>query len=647
MKPPLKRLLTQHINQLLRPAVARLCQQEVLAAAALQEAAQGFHLARPRGDRHGDFASNAALTLIKHARGGINPRQLATRLVAEFARLDVADKSAAAQWLEKSEVAGPGFINFFIADHAYRALIDPIRRAGATYGRSDIGAGQRVLLEFVSANPTGPLHVGHGRGAAYGDATARVLRAAGYQVHCEYYVNDAGRQVDILALSVWLRYLEVCAPAAKSTADSPPTCAAESAESAESHPNSPATSAESADFPAGAYHGAYIRDLAAGLHAAHGHAFAADPAAVFADLPAEPEARLDALIARCKTMLGKRAYAIVHAHGCDSQVADIRDDLRQFGVCFEGWFSERSLLENGDIERALAALQDAGHSYQKDGAVWFRATDFGDEKDRAVRRSNGAHTYFAADIAYHFNKGERGFDQLVNIFGADHHGYAKRITASFEALGHRAETLRVLLVQFATLYRGGVKAQMSTRSGDFVTLRELRQEVGNDAARFFYAARKNDQHMDFDLDLAKTQSADNPVYYIQYAHARICSVFRQLQDKNLPTLPSLGESAPAASAASAESPDYGLLSEPHELDLMRNLARYPEVVEQAAGAYEPHQVAYYLRELAGDFHVYYNAHPFLSSAAAVRLARLGLIDAVRQVLAGGLELLGVSAPARM
>ena len=588
--------MKQHLKHLLAQAVDELCRQGVLqqgAQAQVQAQAQErpIHIERTRNPRHGDFASNLAMVLAKPLGG--NPRALAEQLVAAL---------PASGLLEKTEIAGAGFINFFLSPAACRAVIDDIRQAGEQYGFSSVGAGRTVLVEFVSANPTGPLHVGHGRGAAYGDTVARLLCAVGYEVQREYYVNDAGRQMDILALSVWLRYLELCA------------------------------AANAMAFPENAYRGDYVRELAADLHRKHGVALVAD--ASFVELPEDPEARIDALIERCKSALGKADYRTVFEHGCDTLVAQIRADLLQFGVCFERWFSERSLLQGGDIKRAIARLEKNGHIYQKDGATWFRACDFGDEKDRAVLRSDGSHTYFASDIAYHFNKGERGFDVLLNVFGADHHGYAKRIGAAFEALGFDGERLQVRLVQFAALYRGGKKVAMSTRAGEFVTLRELREEVGVDAARFFYVSRKNDQHMDFDLDRAKAQSADNPVYYIQYAHARICSVFRQLPEKNIP-------------GPREVAPDYELLVEPGEFDLMKTLLRFPEVVEQAAAGFEPHLLAYYLRDLANDFHAYYNAHPFLSSEAHLRLARLGLIDATRQVIANGLELLGVNAPQKM
>lgn len=584
MKHPLERLLAQAVAELHRRGALQ------------QDAAALVQVQRTRDPRHGDFASNLALVLAKPAAA--DPRQLAADLIGALPASDC---------VEKVEIAGPGFINFFVSRAAWRGVIGDIRAAGAAYGHSAIGGGRAALVEFVSANPTGPLHVGHGRGAAYGDAVARLLSAVGYRVRREYYINDAGRQMDILALSVWLRYLEQGGAASGGLGGA---------------------------FPANGYQGAYVRALAADLRRDHGGAFEAGAGTagrLFAGLPEDGEARIDEMITRCKSALGE-TYRALFEHACATLVERIRDDLVQFGVRFDHWFSERTLVEGGDIKRAIATLAERGHIYEKDGATWFRATDFGDQKDRAVLRADGSHTYFAADIAYHFNKGERGFDILLNVLGADHHGYAGRVAAAFEALGFERERLQMRLVQFAALYRGREKVQMSTRTGEFVTLQELREEVGVDAARFFYVSRKNDQQMDFDLDLARKQSADNPVYYIQYAHARICSVFRQSRDKGLPD---------------ADAPDYRRLTESGEFELMRALSRFPEVVEQAAGGFEPHLVAYYLRDLAHDFHAYYNAHPFLSSEAGLRSARLGLIDAVRQVLANGLRLLGVGAPDKM
>ena len=583
--------MKQRIESLLSHALQTIIENDLISGVSFEEAASAVHIERARDASHGDFASNVALVLAK--RVGSKPRDLAEQIVQAIPK--AAD-------VEMVSIAGPGFINFKLTQSSWLGLIDEIRKAADLYGKSDLGAGQRVLLEFVSANPTGPLHVGHGRGAAYGDALARVLRAAGFEVESEYYVNDAGRQMDILALSVWLRYLQ-------------------------------RKNVETGFTPSG-YQGDYVKEIAATLDNEIGDRLNSVPDNLFEDLPDDADASVDLLVSRCKDALGEEGYKTLFDHGCEALVADIRQDLSEFGVNFERWFSERSLVTSGSMRKSIEVLENNGHVYEKEGAKWFRATDFGDEKDRVVMRANGTHTYFATDLAYHFDKGERGYDRLLDIFGADHHGYVKRIKASFQALGHAPEKLDILLVQFAVLYRGKEKVSMSTRGGEFVTLRELREEVGNDAARFFYALRKPDQHMDFDLDLAKSKSSENPVYYVQYAHARICSVFKQITEKGMDT--------PATS-----QPDYALLVEDREFALLQSLSRFPEVVESAAKSLEPHQIAYYLRDLATAFHGYYNAHPFLSSEPDLRLARLGLIDATRQVIANGLELLGVSAPEQM
>ncbi len=578
--------MRNEVCQLLRDALASLIRQGVLPASADIP----IQLERARKAGYGDYASNLAMVLAK--RAGLKPRDLAEQLCANF---------PASSLVVRSEVAGPGFINLFLAADAYQQLPVQIRTQGEAYGTSSDGAGQRVMVEFVSANPTGPLHVGHGRGAAYGDALARVLRAAGYDALSEYYINDAGRQMDILALSVWLRYLEL--------------------------------SGETVSFPPAAYQGDYVFDIAATLHREDGEKYRSDATALLSSLPDDDDQALDTLISRARSVLGDPGFVRVHTLASETLVADIRADLTSFGVEYQTWYSERSLIDSGAVQRAIDDLKEGDFLYQ-DGDAWgFRSSNFGDEKDRVVLRANGNHTYFATDIAYHRDKVARGFDHVINIWGADHHGYIKRVKASLSALGIDQASLTVLLVQFAILYRGGEKVSMSTRSGDFVTLRELREDVGRDAARFFYALRKPDQHMDFDLDLAKSQSSDNPVYYVQYAHARICSVFRQLDEKGIQI--NLAEA------------NHGLLIEPRESDLLHKLSRYPEIVESAARAYEPHQVAYYLRELANDFHTYYNAHPFIAAESDLRLARLSLIDAVRQVLANALALLGVTAPERM
>jgi arginyl-tRNA synthetase len=488
-------------------------------------------------------------------------------------------------------------------------VITDILTQGGNYGRSDLGKGQRVQVEFVSANPTGPLHVGHGRGAAYGAAVADLLQAVGFAVHREYYVNDAGRQMDILATSVWLRYLEL--------------------------------GGETFEFPANGYQGDYVQDIAATLRREQGDAYHHTTAEVFADLPADApaggdkEEYIDALIARTRQLLGDNRYRFVFELGLNTILDDIRDDLALFGVNYETWYSERSLVESGAVNRAIERLRHTEHVYEQNGALWFRSTDYGDEKDRVLVRDNGQATYFASDIAYHMDKLERGFARVIDIWGADHHGYVPRVKAALQALGDDPARLDVLLVQFAVLYRGGEKMQMSTRSGEFVTLRQLRKEVGKDAARYFYVMRKCEQHMDFDLDLAKSQSNDNPVYYVQYAHARVMSVFRQLQEKQLQWDQAAGNAALDA------------LQEPHEQELVLALSRYPEVLEAAALNHEPHHLTHYLRELANAFHTYYNAHTFIVTDERLRNARLNLIEATRQVIANGLELLGVSAPDSM
>ena len=578
--------MRNEVCQLLGEAVATLKKESVIS----EPDDVPIQIERSRNADHGDFASNLAMVLAK--RAGLKPRELAEKICAALPKSPVIDRT---------EIAGPGFINIFLAPDAYHDLPDQIRVSGARYGTSKLGAGHRVMVEFVSANPTGPLHVGHGRGAAYGDALARVLRAAGFDAVSEYYINDAGRQMDILALSVWLRYLELCG--------------------------------ETFSFPSAAYQGDYIFDIAATLHREVAGEYRTGAETLLNELPEGDDARLDSLIARAKSLLGAQGFGRVHRLARDTLVEEIRSDLLQFGVEYQTWFSEQSLIDSGAVQGAVDELKENTVLYQNDGAWWFRTTDFGDEKDRVVLRANGNHTYFATDIAYHQDKVRRQFDRVINIWGADHHGYIKRVKASMSALGLNPDLLTVLLVQFAALYRAGEKVSMSTRSGEFVTLRELREEVGRDAARFFYALRKPDQHMDFDLDLAKSQSSDNPVYYVQYAHARICSVFRQLADKNI--------------AVDLPKANPELLVEARESDLLQKLSIYPEVVESAARNYEPHQVAYYVRELANDFHTYYNAHPFIAAEDDLRLARLSLIDATRIVLANALALLGVSAPERM
>ena len=553
---------------------------------------------RTRDTSHGDFATNLAMTLAKSAK--INPRLLAEKIIGAMPN----EPSVV-----KTEIAGPGFINFFIDPRAQFRIVQQILDEGREFGLSEVGAGQSVLVEFVSANPTGPLHVGHGRGAAYGSAVSNLLTAVGFKVHREYYVNDAGRQMDILAASVWLRYLEECG--------------------------------EVLAFPCNGYRGEYVRDIAADLLKQACSDYLHPAAKVMEGLPpdepqgGDKEIHIDAVVARAKGLLGQEAYRRVFDAGLNSILDDIRQDLAEFGVEYEEWFSERGLDESKAVERTLDKLRTGGHLYEKDGATWFASSQFGDEKDRVVVRENGQMTYFASDIAYHMDKLERGFGQLINIWGADHHGYIPRVKAAIQALGGDPAKLDVLLVQFAVLYRGDEKVQMSTRSGEFVTLRQLRNEVGKDAARFFYVMRKSDQHMDFDLRLATSKSNENPIYYVQYAHARICSVFRQLDEKGLTRDTVLGMN------------HLERLSEPHEAALLTTLSRYPDVVESSALQHSPHHLVHYLRELAAELHAYYNAHQFLVEDAGLRDARLNLIAAVRQVLLNGLRLLDVSAPESM
>lgn len=550
---------------------------------------------RTRDPRHGDFSTNIAMRLAKTA--GSKPRDLAGQIIALLPESEL---------VEKVEIAGPGFINFHLSETALHRELAEVLKARSSYGRQQPLQHPRILVEFVSANPTGPLHVGHGRHAAYGATLANLLEAAGFPVRREYYVNDEGRQMDILGASVWLRMLE--------------------------------QDGETVAFPKAGYRGAYIREIAAAIDAS------ALPKVSAADLqkrlPAdEPEGDkeeyISAVIASAVELLGAERFAAVRRQALGSILDDIRQDLGEFGVQFDRWYSERSLSDENRIEEALSLLRERRMLYEKDGATWFRATDYGDEKDRVVVRENGRTTYFASDIAYHYDKRRRGFDHLLDILGADHHGYVARVRAGLEAMGYAGDSLEVELVQFVSLYRAGEKLAMSTRSGEFVTLRQLREEVGNDAARFFYVMRSHDQHLDFDLELAKTRSNDNPVYYIQYAHARVASVFRQLGEKSLSWD---GQSGIA---------NLARLGEAHEKTLMSTVSRYPEIIELAAANRAPHHLVHYLRDLANDFHTYYNAHTFIVDEAELRNARLALIAATQTVIASGLKILGVSAPDSM
>jgi arginyl-tRNA synthetase len=548
-----------------------------------------------REKSHGDFSSNIALVLAKELQSP--PLALAEKIKSNI------DCCLENSKLEKIEIAGPGFINFFLKKSIWYDVIHQILNQMKQFGTSNIGNNEAVLVEFVSANPTGPLHVGHGRGAAYGDSIVRLLRAVGYQVCAEYYINDAGRQMDILATSVWLRYLEICG--------------------------------EKFAFPSNAYRGSYVHKIAEQLFSQYGKGFFKPADLVFKDIPIdEPqggnkEHHIDGLIVKAKTLLGVD-YEKVFEAGLSSILTDIKEDLSAFRVNFDKWFSENSLFKTGFVDETIKRLTASGKTYEANGALWFKSTDFGDDKDRVLLRENGQPTYFAADAAYRLCILEkREFKKIINILGSDHHGYIPRIRAVIQALGFSADSLKALLVQFAILYRGDKKIQMSTRSGEFITLRELREEVGTDATRFFYVLRRADQHMDFDLELAKEQSNANPVYYVQYAYARICSVMRQLTAKKWVWNKSLGMNS------------LKELKETQEQGLLILLNRYPEILELAAMTYEPHIIAHYLRDLSQAFHVYYNSFIFLIEDDKLRNVRLNLIASIAQVIQNGLSLLGV------
>lgn len=595
------------IQSALDTAIDSLKQQGILP----QDFENNSSLSRTRDRSHGDFASNIAMIAAKVA--GQKPRDLAEKILAALPQVDV---------ITKAEIAGPGFINFFLNDDQRFAVLDLILEQGSQFGQSQQFAGKKAQVEFVSANPTSSLHVGHGRGAAYGMTVANLLEAIGWTVQREYYVNDAGRQMDILATSTYLRYLELCG--------------------------------QNLTFPSNGYRGDYVtNDIAQKIFEQYGAQFNRPVSAVFAAVPDDAvygseldadgnkvllsgnkEKHIDGLIANAQQLLGHADYQIFHQTALQVILDDIKDDLADFGVTFDMWFSEATLKDK--ITEALDVLNQNGFLYQlEDGNTWFKSTSFGDEKDRVVKRANGQTTYFAADIAYHLNKFQRGFDQVVNIWGADHHGYIARVKAAIDAMNFDSKKLTVLLVQFVSLWRGSEMVQMSSRSGQFVSLRDLRKEVGNDAARFYYVMRKSEQHIDFDLDLAVSQSKDNAVYYIQYAHARICRMMEKLAASDSVFDPVAGRAATAR------------LVEPVESELLAKLAAYPDTIYRAASQYEPHQLGNYLKELAALFHGWYNEHKVLSDDMELMQARLLLSHTIRQVIKNGLALLGVSAPESM
>ena len=545
-----------------------------------------------RDPAHGDLATNVAMMHAKAAQ--IAPRALAEKLIEHL---------PASETIAAVDIAGPGFINIRLAKGA---AFEPVVRCLTErdqYGLHPT-TNERVQVEYVSANPTGPLHVGHGRGAAYGATLVNLLKARGHQVEAEYYVNDAGRQMNILAVSVYLRYLE--------------------------------TSGEDIVFPSAGYQGQYIAELGDTLHDNTGNSIAIAFHDLVKDVTPDSEttkdAHIDGLIQNAKEALGDR-WNLPFNLALHSILDDIQDDLSEFGANFDQWFSEKSLVTSGEIDQAIATLEERGYLFEQDGALWFRSTDFGDDKDRVVRRDNGETTYFASDIAYIANKFSRGFDRIIYVWGADHHGYIVRIKAAAEALGFDPERLTIRLVQFAILYKEGERLQMSTRSGSFVTLRELRDDVGRDACRYFYVMRKADQHLDFDLSLATSQTKDNPVYYVQYAHARICRVLEGLNEIPFDTVRGLNHLTE--------------LTTQDELDLATAVGRFPEVVAKASDSLEAHLICYYLQELAADFHRWYNGTRLLVDDLQVRDARLALATAVQIVIRNGLDLLGVSAPRSM
>jgi arginyl-tRNA synthetase len=583
VKSELERLLREALRSLV-PAV-------------LSEAADPAKVVveRARDTQHGDFQSNIAMVLAKAARK--NPRELAQALVAALPSNSlVADAS----------VAGAGFINFRLVKDAWFSALKTVAAQGNAYGRSNVGAGRKVMIEFVSANPTGPMHVGHGRGAAYGATLGNLLEATGHSTYREYYINDAGRQIDILAVSVYLRYLELCG--------------------------------EPVVFPSNGYRAEYILPVARALHANHGDGLRRPAAEIAQGAPADAPAgdkdkHIDGLIGNTRRLLGAAAFDSIVIFARDQMMADIRNDLEEFGVRFDRWYSERELNQSGAIDQALKILRESGRVYTKDGAEWFKSTEFGDDEDRVVVRANGEKTYFASDIAYHFDKLQRGHELLIDVWGADHHGYVSRVRGALVALGAPADCFEVCLMQLVSLFRGGEKLAMGKREGNFVILRDLRNDVGNDACRFFYLLRSHDQALDFDLELAKSRSNENPVYYIQYAHARVSSVMKQLGSKGF--------------TYDAGAADLSLLTNSYEQAVITSISKYPEIVEHAALARAPHALVHFLRDLANTLHTYYNAEQFIVEQAPLRNARLTLVLAVQQVIRNGLGILGVSAPETM
>jgi arginyl-tRNA synthetase len=554
--------MKQTLTEILHRALTRAKEKGELKL----ETQPAITLDTPREKSHGDLATTLAMTLAK-------PESKPPRKIAEIIVANIQDED---EVIAKTEIAGPGFINFTFKQDRWRKTLFEIDSEGPGYGLKNIGNGERVLLEFVSANPTGPLHVGHGRGAAIGDALGNLLAAVGYDVAREFYINDAGRQVRLLAQSVYARYQQALG--------------------------------KDVPFPDDGYHGSYIEEIAQGFIKLHGRNF------------------LDVPFEECVQQFGD--------YGKDAMLADIRLDLEAFGVRFDTWFSEATLLKDGSVQRSIDELLESRNCYEADGALWLRSTTFGDDKDRVVTKKDKSYTYLATDIAYHRNKLGRGFTTLVNIWGADHHGYIPRVQAVIQAFGHPKDSLHVLLVQLVSILRHGQPVPMSKRAGNFVTLRDVVQDVGSDAARYIFLTRRSDSHLDFDLDIAKEQSRENPVYYVQYAHARLASLFREAETRNI-------------GIPSSDAVDLSLLDLEEEQNIIKALAKYPEVIEEAAREYEPHRLTFYLQDLAGLLHNYYFKHRVITEDLKRTAVKLFLMKQVKTVIQSALKILGVNAPERM
>ncbi len=520
----------------------------------------------PNAGSHGDFSTNISMVMASIQK--MPPRKIAEAIIKNINDPD--------GMLDKTEIAGPGFINFFLNKHSWHPVLQKIHEQDALYGASDIGKGKKIQVEFVSANPTGPLHVGHGRGAAVGDSVANILLFCGYNVEKEYYINDSGRQINTLGRSVFLRYKELF------EAD--------------------------VQFPEDCYQGDYVRDLAGKVRDDNG----------------------DKLL----SMSEDEAISYCARFAADNILAEIKEDLESFGVVFDRWYSEQGLYDSGKVDRVINDFRKQNIIFEDDGALWFRTEDFGDEKNRVVVRSNGLTTYFASDIAYHQDKFDRGFERIIDVWGADHHGYIPRVSAAIEASGHTRDKFNVILIQLVNLLREGEPVSMSTRSGEFVTLRDVISEVGSDAARFIFLTRHYESALDFDLELAKKKTNDNPVYYVQYVHARISSIVRKAQERGI-------------SEIVWNDVAISGLTEPEEIQLIKIMARYPEIVRCSAEYMEPHRITYYLMNLASAFHAYYNKHRVLTDEAELTIGRLYLVIAVKKIIRNGLSLLGVSAPEKM